>query len=227
MLALCLETSTHLGSVSISNETSILSDLNWSHEKSHSELVTSYIEEALDIAGITLDQIKILALDHGPGSFTGLRVGVNVIKTLSYVKNIPIYSFSSLKILTEACLQDDLPVLTVLNAQKNQYFFSGFRKVNQIWIEQFGPTFGTLDDIKNKWMGPCFIVGHLDFIDQLKDLKNEIKGSYSCSPSSQGLAKLIQKMNFTTHTPLSWYELKPLYLKSSMAEERVINTKKS
>ena len=71
-----------------------------------SKIVISRIDNLLKKSNISLDELNEIIVVNGPGSFTGVRIGVTIAKTFSYALNIPIYSISSLAI---KALSSDLP----------------------------------------------------------------------------------------------------------------------
>ena len=67
--------------------------------QSHSQVLLSLVDELLNSAGATLAGLDFIAVNHGPGSFTGMRVGVSVAQGLAFTQDIPIVGVSSLQIL--------------------------------------------------------------------------------------------------------------------------------
>lgn len=96
-LLLGIETSTKMCSVAISEGNKLLAIKEEGGEYSHSEKLTVFIEEVLNISGKKLEQIDAVAVSKGPGSYTGLRIGVSVAKGLCYALNKPLISVSTLQ----------------------------------------------------------------------------------------------------------------------------------
>jgi len=69
-------------------------------QKRTSEVLLSVLDEMLDECGLTLPELDFMAVVTGPGSFTGIRIGVNTVKTFSYVDGTPIAAIDALKKLT-------------------------------------------------------------------------------------------------------------------------------
>ena len=69
-------------------------------QKRTSEVLLPLVDGMLDESGLTLDDLDFMAVVTGPGSFTGIRIGVNTVKTFAYVKNTPIAAVDALKKLT-------------------------------------------------------------------------------------------------------------------------------
>ena len=69
-------------------------------QKRTSEVLLPILDEMLDERGLTLPELDFMAVVTGPGSFTGIRIGVNTVKTFSYVHGTPIVAIDALKKLT-------------------------------------------------------------------------------------------------------------------------------
>lgn len=89
-MVICLETATNLCSVALCNSAGTISVKESYEEKSHASLVTVFIEELLKENGIRASQLEAIAVSKGPGSYTGLRIGVSVAKGVAYAASIPL-----------------------------------------------------------------------------------------------------------------------------------------
>ena len=94
-----IETSTEVCSVSISKNGELLCMKETVEGMSHSQLLTVFIEELLAENNLELNQLDAVAVSKGPGSYTGLRIGVSVAKGLCYGLDIPLLSVNSLEIM--------------------------------------------------------------------------------------------------------------------------------
>jgi tRNA threonylcarbamoyladenosine biosynthesis protein TsaB len=101
---LLLETATSVCSVGIANQDGMLSireDISMQY--SHSKQLTSFIEDVIKEAGLSYDQLDAVAVSKGPGSYTGLRIGVSAAKGLCYAREIPLISVNSLEVIGTCC----------------------------------------------------------------------------------------------------------------------------
>ncbi len=89
-MILCLETATPVCSVALCDRREIISVRESGSEKSHAVKLTLFIEELLHEAGIRPEQLEAVAVSKGPGSYTGLRIGVSVAKGIAYGASIPL-----------------------------------------------------------------------------------------------------------------------------------------
>jgi len=118
-----IETSTTNCSVALSQNgivVGIKEDNNL--EYSHAERLHVYIDEVLKVAKISIDQLEAIAVSKGPGSYTGLRIGVSAAKGLSYALNIPLISVPTLEALAH---QIEIPkgaIVAMLDARRMEVY---------------------------------------------------------------------------------------------------------
>lgn len=94
---LCIETATEVCSVALfnKNELLVLNEIN--EGNMHASALTGLIEKTLKEAGLTLNQLDAICVSKGPGSYTGLRVGVSTAKGLCFGLNIPLLAVNTLQ----------------------------------------------------------------------------------------------------------------------------------
>ncbi len=101
-LILSIETSTMVCSVALHRSGQLLSSQTHQVEKSHSSLLPGIGLEICKEAGFTFDDLEAVAVSSGPGSYTGLRIGVSTAKGICYTLNKKLIAIPSLDIMTEA-----------------------------------------------------------------------------------------------------------------------------
>ena len=89
-MIICLETATNLCSVALCNSAGAISLRESNELKSHASMLTLFIEEILKENGIRAADLEAIAVSKGPGSYTGLRIGVSVAKGIAYAASIPL-----------------------------------------------------------------------------------------------------------------------------------------
>jgi tRNA threonylcarbamoyladenosine biosynthesis protein TsaB len=98
-LILNIETATALCSVALAREGTVIAQRETLEEKSHASKLTVFIEEILKEENINISDLDAIAVGKGPGSYTGLRIGISSAKGLCYGANIPLLAVSTLDIL--------------------------------------------------------------------------------------------------------------------------------
>lgn len=99
-----IETATTVCSVSVSKNNELLSCIELDNGFTHAENLHLFIESVLKEANITASQLNAIAVSKGPGSYTGLRIGVSAAKGLAYALNIPLISIDTLQIMAASAL---------------------------------------------------------------------------------------------------------------------------
>jgi tRNA threonylcarbamoyladenosine biosynthesis protein TsaB len=89
-MIICLETATNVCSVALCNSAGVISLRESDEPKSHAAMLTSFIEDMLIENGIRARDLDAIAVSKGPGSYTGLRIGVSVAKGIAYAASIPL-----------------------------------------------------------------------------------------------------------------------------------------
>ena len=106
---------------------------------SHAERLHVFIEEIIKEAGITFKDMSAVAVSQGPGSYTGLRIGVSAAKGLCYALNIPLISLDTLQVLASQASVSDGLVIPMLDARRMEVysaiFSSNFEKVRGVEAE--------------------------------------------------------------------------------------------
>ena len=101
----------------------------YAHTKStHSQTLMPMIEHTLDINGLTMDNIDAVAVCHGPGSFTGVRIGVSAVKGLAFADKKPCVDVSTLEAMAEAFrgLPMDAVICCAMDARCQQVYTALF-----------------------------------------------------------------------------------------------------
>jgi tRNA threonylcarbamoyladenosine biosynthesis protein TsaB len=104
-LILAIDTATEVCSVALGRDGECLLELNNPEGNSHASQLHLMIEKLLKETGYKLNQIDAFSISKGPGSYTGLRVGVSAVKGFAYTFNKPVIGISSLKSLTNKFLK--------------------------------------------------------------------------------------------------------------------------
>lgn len=99
------------------------------------------LRELLRASGVTLSQVKAIAVGLGPGSFTGLRIGVTAAKVLAYTTGCPLFGLDSLELLAWGAPADALRVAVLADAQRGEVFTACFaRSATGAGLVRLGPT---------------------------------------------------------------------------------------
>lgn len=125
-LILSLETSTPVCSVALSNNGEMIDSRISFEERSHASLLTVFVEEILQSNKLDMSNIDAVAISQGPGSYTGLRIGVSVAKGLCFGSNIPLIALDTLKAMAlmakDKCLEDIHSYCPMIDARRMEVY---------------------------------------------------------------------------------------------------------
>jgi tRNA threonylcarbamoyl adenosine modification protein YeaZ len=174
----------------------------------HSELATVKLQELLQLSGLTLSDLTHLAVVVGPGSFTGIRVGINLARTLAYSLSIAVASFNSLSLLAHRYLQEGERGTLALKAVQHYFYAAAYLKQADGLLE----------------VTPPASVEHQHLIDlahgQAKVLIEGESTDFSTDIEARELIEWLERWPNSKHL-FSWKDVKPLYIRASEAEEKM------
>ena len=142
MFILGIETSGPRCSVAFVNGETILAEYNFQRTNMHSEILGELVADGLKRTATKADQFDLIAVASGPGSFTGLRIGMAYAKGLAYALNTPILPVSNFDLLAERALPELLPVDVLIDARMNRFYHARFDKIAGF------PVFERISDIE-------------------------------------------------------------------------------
>ena len=127
MYILNIETATKNCSVSLAkNGKTILSKEIAEQGYSHAEKLHVFIEEILKETGVSIQDLKAIAVSKGPGSYTGLRIGVSTAKGLCYALGIPLISVDTLQVLAQKVSVENGLIVPMIDARRMEVYSAVF-----------------------------------------------------------------------------------------------------
>lgn len=127
MTILAIDSSAKAASVCIANEEKIIGEFFINTSLTHSQTLMPMTEQLLKNTEMTIDEVDAIAVNAGPGSFTGVRIGVAAAKGLAFPKNLPCVSVSTLECMAYNLLGTDCMVCAVMDARCSQVYNAMFR----------------------------------------------------------------------------------------------------
>jgi tRNA threonylcarbamoyladenosine biosynthesis protein TsaB len=223
MNLLAFESSTRLGSVALFQNGQCTHFKESDIQRSHSENLQFFAVEIVKRAGLSFSDIDCFATGIGPGSFTGIRVSLNAVKTFSYAFSKPLVQVDSLHALAFQNQTADLPLLPLINAYKNMSYYGVYRQAQGLLSTEVQPSV-----IQMKQIGQILTQPHLTFGDGYLAYEKFIPDSLKSkmirpqNPQDYPHAKSIGVLGLEKlkkGLTLDWKLLNPLYIRSSEAEE--------
>jgi tRNA threonylcarbamoyladenosine biosynthesis protein TsaB len=109
---ICIDTATSVCSVILVKDDKVLSKKESTEDKAHASRLGVFIKQVMDEADLRIDQLDAIAVSKGPGSYTGLRIGVSTAKGLCYGAGIPLIAVETLQVMANGMLTEALETFT-------------------------------------------------------------------------------------------------------------------
>ena len=216
MLILGVDCSSKQGSVAIVRDDKPLYQCVYDSNMTHSQNLLSLIENAVTICGIKKSDIDLFAVTLGPGSFTGLRIGLALVKGMAMALNKPCVGVSSLKAMAE-CADLDGVVIPCFDARRGQVYCC-ITDGNEIIADDDCIMAADLEKFVSECTKNIYFVGDgkdvcYNKFNQYENVKNH---SVLMPCIAYGACLLAKDMPPQTH-----FELSPSYLRLSQAEREL------
>jgi tRNA threonylcarbamoyladenosine biosynthesis protein TsaB len=120
-MLLAIDTATRVASIALYNADGVMAETTWRSRENHTVELMAQIVRLLELAHIQKSDLQAIGVALGPGSFTGLRVGMSVAKGLAFSCEIPILGVPTLDAVAQAHAWQPLPIWAVLAAGRGRY----------------------------------------------------------------------------------------------------------
>lgn len=130
MLILAIDSATPVAGIALLDEEKLIREEFVNYKKTHSETLMPMVDQLLRDCNRSLQDVTALAITIGPGSFTGLRIGLAAIKGLSMAAGIPVAGISTLDVLAHNISFTDALVCPLLNARKQEVYTAFYDNYN-------------------------------------------------------------------------------------------------
>ncbi len=228
MRVLAIDCSAKSVSVAIGEEGKIIAEGFLNITLTHSETLMPLINQTLTNSKLSLKDIDAFAISQGPGSFTGIRIGISALKGLAFGDNKPIYGFSTLDAMaltftgfkTFNCI-----ICPLMDARRNQFYNALFRlnngKIQRLTDDRAIPAENLFAELKEKYSGEKIML--LGDGAELFQKLTQREDNISLAPEgfsvqrALGMAVICSQKECNLK-PLSPEEIMPIYLRPSQAE---------
>ena len=190
--------------------------------RSHSENIFTRIDEVLGQAGVVRGSLTGIAVTRGPGSFTGLRVGLATAKGLSFGLGVPVAGVSTVKALAHPLFSSHRCVAAVIDAKKGQVYGAAYIDGTPVLPEAAWDPRSFAGEVAALAAGFTFVGSGIDAYGG--EMASVLGGNISCAPEGlwaidPGEVALLGLEEFAAGRLFDSLTLAPLYLRRSEAEE--------
>lgn len=219
MLILGIDTSTNVGTVAIYSDTKgTLGEISVNINKTHSENIMVMIDELFKLTNTTINDIDKIAVSIGPGSFTGIRIGVAVAKGLASATNCKIVGVNELDVIAGNSTSNECEICSIIDARKERGYYCTFKYENGILkqledykVGELREFLETRKEIRTVYLGD----GAINYKNLISNIVGE-NGIFAQKSLNLPRASVVAELGINNEDNL--YTMEPIYLSKSQAE---------
>ena len=224
MKVLGIDTSSNATSIAVIEDNKLICEYTVNTKTTHSQKLMPMIENMLKISEINVNDMDMISICQGPGSFTGLRIGMATAKALSHVNNLPIVGVISLELLAGNMDLSDKKICSILDAQRTQVYMGQYKFENNKLVEIKSVDVVEIDELleelkssNEEWI----LVG--EAVYKYEDKIKEIQNIYLPAPShnvnkASSLCTIAMNKYDQNIDVYDCYTINPVYIRKSQAE---------
>lgn len=220
--AIAIETSGRSGSVALAVQGTVLREEQFAHGLKHAAGIVSIIDRLVREQGWTPREVEQVYVSAGPGSFTGLRVGITVAKTLAWALGARVVAVPTLRVLAENAPPGWQNLILVLDAKRDQIFTARFANESGRIVEVEGARLDTLAAMLARSARPVHLLGegipyHRQHLDGMADVVETDESAW------RGRAAVVAKIGWELAGSDRFTDpehLTPIYIRRPEAEEK-------
>lgn len=201
----------------------LLAEQSFSHGLMHAAQVIPLVDKMLTDTGRGVESLDMVYFSHGPGSFTGLRIGATLAKTLAFVRGVRIVPVPTLRVLAENAPSEARQLIVVLDAKRGQIFTARYQWEESGWVEEEPAHLDTLTDMLGRAPRPVFLLGEgIAYHEQY--IPTDDPSIIRTAPELwQARASVVGRLGWSLAQNKCFAEadtLQPLYIRPPEAEEK-------
>lgn len=231
MYILSFDTSAATASAAVSEDNTVIAEYFSKTGLTHSETMLPLIDKTLKTAGIGIGDIGLIGVTAGPGSFTGVRIGVSLAKGFAQPGNIPIAAVSSLDAIAAGAFitgggnsvpyTNPIYFAVMIDARNHNAFSAAYKYTGNTAEKILPDAIRGMDELLSPLPFPVFVIG--DSIEKNYDYLNGLRQDMIFMPEDFGHPKagMICRLAYEKYLKgdlCDYDSLRPIYLKESQAE---------
>lgn len=221
MITLTIDTTTQVLGVALFKNDQFIKELTKETRNNHGSFLMPTIEELLSDTEVKVTDLERIVVAHGPGSYTGTRIGVTTAKTLAWSLNIPVFTISSLTALSAYGQPDGQLFCTMIDARRKSVYAGVYRWIDGKLKCEMEEQHITIDSLLAKF-GANEVVFISPDAENLQD--SFPKSSYFVEDVKQSPCHLYLKDEWITHEDV--HHVTPNYLRMTEAERNLLQKQK-
>jgi tRNA threonylcarbamoyladenosine biosynthesis protein TsaB len=162
-MLLAIDTATHLMSLALHDEFSLRAEQTWYTSNNHTAELAPAIRTLMARSGLTMSDLTALAVSIGPGSYSGLRIGVSLAKGMASALKLPLIGISTLDILAAGQFYyQGNALVVVVEAGRGRVIAATYRWSKGRWINRGDPQIMNWETLFNSIDGPAYMTGDIN-----------------------------------------------------------------
>jgi tRNA threonylcarbamoyladenosine biosynthesis protein TsaB len=176
-MLLAIDTATHHASIALHDGTFLRGECTWESGNRHTVTLVPRINQILTASEITSADLTAVAVCIGPGSYTGVRIGVSVAKGLASAQKLPLIGVQTLDILAAAQPEDARPLYALFAAGRNRAGFARYRWLDDGWQSETGVAVVEWTELVDQMVLPAVVLGEISSqgLEALRSLYGRIE----------------------------------------------------
>ena len=220
-MLLAVDTSNAQMGLAVYDGSQVIGEFAWRSGQRHTVELAPAITDLLTRCSLTMDQLSVLGVAIGPGSFTSLRVGLALVKGLALARRIPLIGIPTLDILARAQPVGELPLGVAIQAGRGRFALGWYRSVGSQWQAQGELRVVTLEALQAEVKSRSVICGEFTAAERQAILENKNVQLASPADSIRRPAVLAELAwaRFQTGDVDDAASLAPIYLHTAAATD--------
>jgi tRNA threonylcarbamoyladenosine biosynthesis protein TsaB len=181
-MLLAIDTSTESIGVALFDGVQILSEMVWVSDQYHTVELAPTVDSLLERVAVPIDELRVVAVALGPGSFTGLRIGLAFAKGMALAKHLDLIGVPTLDILAVSQPASDLPMAAVLHAGRGRFAVGWYKHSSGSWKSVNEVKVQTSQELAAGIKSPTIVCGELTAEEQ-RMLRRKRKNVILYSPA--------------------------------------------
>ncbi|MEW8972722.1 MAG: tRNA (adenosine(37)-N6)-threonylcarbamoyltransferase complex dimerization subunit type 1 TsaB [Tissierellaceae bacterium] len=226
MKILGLDTSTMMTTCAVIDDNRLIGEYSLNQDMTHSERLVPMIKEVLDNLGLKIEDIDLYGVAIGPGSFTGLRIGVSTIKAFAHLFNKPVVGVSTLEALAYNLPYNDI-IVPMIDARRNRVYTGIYSWDDEGFKEVMAPDVLPIEDMLKTLKDYSKISINGNGGSLYRDIIVDVlKDRVQFAPIGQNMCRAVSiaelaKLKYDAGIIDDYFTLAPDYLRESQAQREL------
>lgn len=221
MKILAMDTSSFPASVAVAEDGIILGERVIRNQRKHSQNIMAMVDGLFDDLGMDISEIDVFAVTVGPGSFTGLRIGISTARAFAQAMKKQVAEVNTLEALAYNIAGFDGVVVPMLDARRDEVFTAGYKFTDGVAEEVTAPCVMTIDEIIERYGEDKTVFVGDGVLIHRNEL--EVRDNFAFAPmnlcETRASALAVVAVQMAENNKLADYNaVQPVYLRKSQAE---------